>query len=84
MINDISSVSDFLTPSRYSKLSLILQHCNLDKVYLFDMMTKLFLMTDFVPLDLENFAICADMLDVFMDFACIYGDENSSKKTEAV
>ena len=48
------------------------------------MMTKLFLMTDFVPLDLENFAICADMLDVFMDFACIYGDENNSKKADAV
>lgn len=48
------------------------------------MMTKLFLMTDFVPLDLENFAICADMLDVFMDFACIYGDEKNSKKTEIV
>ena len=46
------------------------------------MVTKLFFVTDFVPLDLENFAICADMLDVFMDFASIYSDDKGGHKTE--
>jgi Ras-related GTP-binding protein C/D len=50
-------------------------NCNLDKVYLFDMVTKIFFCTDYVPLNMDNFSLCADMLDVYMDFSCIYGDK---------
>ena len=58
----------------------ISSNCNLDKVYLFDMITKIFFATDFVPLDVENFALCADMLDVYMDFSCIYGGKENNEK----
>lgn len=53
--------------------------CQFDKVYLFDVISKLFFLRDFVPFDAENFAICADILDVFVDFSVIYGGDNKKK-----
>lgn len=53
--------------------------CHFHMVYLFDVISKLFFVRDFVPLDLENFAICADMLDVYVDFCAIYGQDNRNQ-----
>lgn len=56
----------------------LMQHCNLDKVYLFDLYTKLFFATDHIPNNSNVFAVCADMLDIHMDFSCIYGKDKAS------
>merc|ERR1711935_328321 len=60
----------------------LLSNCNLDKVYLFDMVTKIFFCTDYVPLNMDNFSLCANMLDVYMDFSCIYGDKPEEPQDE--
>ena len=31
--------------------------------------------TDYVPTDSDLFSVCADMLDIYMDFSSIYGHE---------
>lgn len=50
----------------------------MDKVFLFDIVTKLYFATDYVPTDSELFSICSDMLDIYMDFSCIYGSERQA------
>jgi hypothetical protein len=32
--------------------------------------------TDYVPTESDLFAVCADMLDIYMDFSGIYGGES--------
>ena len=46
------------------------------------MVTKLFFSTDFVPIESDVFSICADLLDVYMDFSCMYGDDRAAKDLE--
>jgi len=47
---------------------------------MFDVITKLYFATDYVPADSDIFAVCADMLDVYMDFSFIYGSEKPEQK----
>lgn len=51
----------------------------MDKVFLFDIVTKLYFATDYVPTDSELFSICSDMLDIYMDFSCIYGSDRQGE-----
>ena len=80
ILESMSKIISKLIGEKFPHLNIMMNDisstCNLDKVYLFDMITKVFFATDFVPLDTENFALCADMLDVYMDFSCIYGDKS--------
>ena len=45
----------------------------MEKVYLFDVVSKTYLATDSSPIDMQNYAICSDMIDVYIDISCIYG-----------
>ncbi len=46
----------------------------MEKVFLFDVMNKISIATDSQPVDIENFSICSDMIDVFLDISFIYGN----------
>ena len=90
IIESMSKVIKQLVETKFEHLGNMMNDistaCNLDKVYLFDMVTKIFFSSDFVPLDMDNFALCADMLDVYMDFSCIYGEkqDNNNDKDESL
>lgn len=47
--------------------------CNMDKVFLFDVLSKVYLGTDSNPFDMQTYELCNDMIDVAMDVSCIYG-----------
>jgi Ras-related GTP-binding protein C/D len=40
---------------------------------LFEVYSKLCIATDELPYEAKNFAICSEMIDVFIDISCIYG-----------
>jgi Ras-related GTP-binding protein C/D len=46
----------------------------MEKVFLFDVLSKISIATDTQPGDIENFSICSDMIDVFLDISFIYGN----------
>lgn len=45
----------------------------MEKAFLFDIISKLYIATDSAPVDISNFAICSEMIDVFIDISYIYG-----------
>lgn len=50
-----------------------MQNSGIDKAYLFDTLTKIYIATDSSPVDMQSYEICSDMIDVCIDVECIYG-----------
>jgi Ras-related GTP-binding protein C/D len=44
----------------------------MEKAFLFEVVSKLYIATDSAPVDIANFAICSEMIDVFIDISYIY------------
>eukprot|EP00435_Cladocopium_sp_Y103_P016026 s641_g4.t1 len=55
-------------------LQSLLDSTRMEKVYLFDVVSKLYLASDRQPVDLQWYELCADMVDLVIDIACIYGN----------
>eukprot|EP01016_Furgasonia_blochmanni_P011133 TRINITY_DN1492_c0_g1_i28.p2 TRINITY_DN1492_c0_g1~~TRINITY_DN1492_c0_g1_i28.p2 ORF type:complete len:287 (-),score=65.73 TRINITY_DN1492_c0_g1_i28:1009-1869(-) len=58
-------------------LDSLITNCRMEKVYLFDVVSKTYLATDSSPIDMQNYAICSDMIDVYIDISCIYGEQKA-------
>lgn len=64
----------------------ILYSCNIQKSFIVDVITKLYIATDSNPVDAHMYELCSDLLDVVIDISFIYGvpdgqtayDENST------
>jgi Ras-related GTP-binding protein C/D len=44
-----------------------------EKSYLLDVFTKLYIATDSNPVDGHTYELCSDLVDVVIDVSCIYG-----------
>lgn len=58
----------------------------IEKSYLLDVFTKLYIATDSNPVDGHSYELCADLVDLVIDVSCIYGlynknDSNSSNSS---
>jgi Ras-related GTP-binding protein C/D len=47
--------------------------CVVEKSYLLDVFTKLYIATDSNPVDGHTYELCSDLVDVVIDVSCIYG-----------
>lgn len=54
-------------------LIIIYYSCVIDKSYLLDVFTKLYIATDSNPVDGHTYELCSDLVDVVIDVSCIYG-----------
>ena len=50
-----------------------LQSCMIEKAFLFDVVSKIYIATDSNPVDMQTYELCSDMIDVVIDVSCIYG-----------
>lgn len=50
-----------------------LQHCGIEKAFLFDVVSKIYIATDSSLVDMQAYELCCDMIDVVIDVSCIYG-----------
>ncbi|CAK9047918.1 unnamed protein product [Durusdinium trenchii] len=64
-------------------LQSLLDSTRMEKVYLFDVVSKLYLASDRQPVDLQWYELCADMVDLVIDIACIYGNGLEENKDAA-
>eukprot|EP01017_Pseudomicrothorax_dubius_P003841 TRINITY_DN1064_c0_g1_i7.p1 TRINITY_DN1064_c0_g1~~TRINITY_DN1064_c0_g1_i7.p1 ORF type:complete len:301 (+),score=95.51 TRINITY_DN1064_c0_g1_i7:34-936(+) len=62
-----------------SLLDSLNSKCRFEKIFLFDIYYKLFVGTDTSPVDSQNYAICSDMIDVYLDVSSIYGDQGGEQ-----
>lgn len=61
-------------------LDMLVSNSRLDKAFLFDVVSKIYIATDSSPVDNSSYELCSDMIDVVIDVSCIYGmkDMNDS------
>jgi Ras-related GTP-binding protein C/D len=60
-------------PTLNNLLDILNASCNIDKSYLVDVVTKLYVATDSNPVDVHTYELCSDLVDVVMDVSHIYG-----------
>uniref|UniRef100_A0AC35TQ21 Ras-related GTP-binding protein D n=1 Tax=Rhabditophanes sp. KR3021 TaxID=114890 RepID=A0AC35TQ21_9BILA len=59
-------------------LDIFNQGSNIEKSFIFDIASKIYIATDSSPVDMATYELCCDMIDVAIDISAIYGqhDEN--------
>lgn len=60
-------------PTLEALLDSLCSTCHIEKAYLFDIMTKIYIATDTSPTDIGSYEICSDYIDVVIDLSEIYG-----------
>lgn len=68
-------------PALENLLDLLMQYSNFDKVFLFDINSKIYVATDSSPVDIQNYEVCAEFIDVSIDLDGLY-DSYSINKAE--
>lgn len=51
----------------------LIASCRMEKAFLFDVASKIYVATDSNPVDMQTYELCSDMIDVVIDVSCIYG-----------
>ena len=54
-------------------LDILIRNCQIEKAFLFDVVSKIYIATDSSPVDMQSYELCSDMIDVVIDISCIYG-----------
>jgi len=60
-------------PTLENLLNILISSCGIEKAFLFDVVSKIYVATDSGPVDVHSFELCSDMIDVVIDVSCIYG-----------
>ena len=77
-------------PTLEHLLNVLVSTCSMEKAYLFDVASKLYISTDSSPVDMQSVELCSDMIDVVLDVSGIYGmgagsgSKNNAKKQTQV
>ncbi|EEB08230.1 Gtr1/RagA G protein Gtr2 [Schizosaccharomyces japonicus yFS275] len=69
-------------PALENLLNIFCSNSLVEKAFLFDVYSKIYVATDSSPVDVQSYEICSDVIDVILDFGSIYGTSNSSKPTD--
>lgn len=56
-----------------SFLDMFNQGTNIEKSFIFDITSKVYIATDSAPVDMATYELCCDMIDVAIDVSTIYG-----------
>ncbi|KAG7697247.1 hypothetical protein KL949_001429 [Ogataea haglerorum] len=67
-------------PALENLLDLLMQYSTLDKVFLFDVNSKIYVATDSSPVDMQTYEVCAEFIDVTIDLDGLY--ENSGQEAD--
>lgn len=59
-------------PTLENLLNVLCANSGIEKAYLFDVASKVYLATDSSPIDMQSYEICSDMIDVVVDLTSIY------------
>ncbi|KRY13880.1 Ras-related GTP-binding protein D [Trichinella patagoniensis] len=59
-------------------LNIFISNSAIEKAFLFDLSSKIYIATDSSPVDMQSYELCCDMIDMITDLTVIYGS-NSEK-----
>ncbi|KAI9818594.1 MAG: GTP-binding protein gtr2 [Thelocarpon impressellum] len=60
-------------PTLENLLNLLCTNCHMEKTFLFDVLSKIYIATDASPVDMPSYEVCSDYIDVIVDVSEIYG-----------
>ncbi|XP_032876750.1 ras-related GTP-binding protein D [Amblyraja radiata] len=60
-------------PTLENLLNIFISNSGIEKAFLFDVVSKIYIATDSMPVDMQTYELCCDMIDVVIDISCIYG-----------
>ncbi|KAI9675766.1 MAG: hypothetical protein M1817_001133 [Caeruleum heppii] len=69
-------------PTIEGLLNLLCSSCHIEKAFLFDVMSKIYIATDTSPVDLPSYEVCSDFIDVIVDISDIYGWDRPKEVTD--
>lgn len=72
----------FELPSLENLLDNLVQHSRIEKSFLFDINSKIYVATDSSPVDIQTYEVCAEFIDVTVDLNNLY--ENFSRTSKAI
>lgn len=61
-------------PTLENLLNVFITNSGIEKVFLFDIVSKIYIATDGNPVEMESYELCCDMIDVVLDVSSIYGE----------
>ncbi len=64
-------------------LNVLTSRCNIEKAFLFDVLSKIYVATDSNPFDMQTYELCSDVVDVVIDVSCIYGIQDGRDKEKS-
>lgn len=69
-------------PSLENMLDNLVAHSSIDKVFLFDVNSKIYVATDSSPVDIQTYEVCAEFIDITIDLDDLYLElENKNGST---
>jgi Ras-related GTP-binding protein C/D len=60
-------------PTLENLLDILISNSQMEKAFLIDVVSKIYIATDSSPVDMQRYELCSDMIDVVIDVSCIYG-----------
>merc|ERR1739848_750148 len=63
-------------PTLENLLDILISNSRIEKSFLIDVVSKIYVATDSAPVDMQTYELCSDMIDV-VDVSCIYGMKES-------
>ncbi|KAG5421022.1 GTR2 [Candida metapsilosis] len=71
-------------PSLEHMLDNLVQHSSIDKVFLFDVNSKIYVATDSSPVDIQTYEVCAEFIDITIDLDDLYIENDQSNNKNGV
>ena len=68
-------------PTLESLLNILCSNSGIEKAFLFDVISKIYIATDSSPVDIQSYELCSNMIDVVLDMSLIYGKSNHENDT---
>ena len=65
-----------------SMLTTVAAACRMQKVYLFDVLSKLYIASDTSPADTTGYSLCSDYIDTIIDLSDIYGWDRTATRDD--
>lgn len=67
-------------PTLENLLNIFCSNSIIEKAFLFDVMSKIYIATDSSPVDVQSYEICSDYIDVILDVSEIYGHTREGER----
>lgn len=67
-------------PYLESMLDNLIENSSIDKIFLFDINSKIYVATDSSPVDIQTYEVCSEFIDITIDLDNLYVNEETSSK----